>query len=106
MGKTPAAGRRKSAMQMPWWAWAWPAAAWGVVLLTAFLHVSGFLAAIAGAVLIATVFAAVYHAEVVAHRTGEPFVTLVLAVAGCRSLTYGATKVSLFSERNNNSAKV
>ena len=31
--------------------------------------------------LIATVFAAVYHAEVVAHRTGEPFGTLVLAVA-------------------------
>jgi Ca2+:H+ antiporter len=27
------------------------------------------------------VFAAVYHAEVVAHRTGEPFGTLVLAVA-------------------------
>ena len=31
--------------------------------------------------LIATVFAAVYHAEVVAHRVGEPFGTLVLAVA-------------------------
>ena len=35
----------------------------------------------AGTVLVATVFAAVYHAEVVAHRTGEPFGTLVLAVA-------------------------
>jgi Ca2+:H+ antiporter len=32
-------------------------------------------------VLIATVFAAVYHAEVVALRVGEPFGTLVLAVA-------------------------
>jgi Ca2+:H+ antiporter len=32
-------------------------------------------------VLIAPVFAAVYHAEVVAHRTGEPFGTLVLALA-------------------------
>jgi len=41
----------------------------------------GFVGAAAGAVLIATVFAAVYHAEVVAHRTGEPFGTLVLAVA-------------------------
>ena len=39
------------------------------------------MAAAAGAVLIATVFAAVYHAEVVAHRTGEPFGTLVLALA-------------------------
>jgi Ca2+:H+ antiporter len=41
----------------------------------------GLIAAPAGAALIATVFAAVYHAEVVAHRTGEPFGTLVLAVA-------------------------
>jgi Ca2+:H+ antiporter len=41
----------------------------------------GVLAAVAGAALIATVFAAVYHAEVVAHRIGEPFGTLVLAVA-------------------------
>jgi Ca2+:H+ antiporter len=32
-------------------------------------------------VLIAAVFAAVYHAEVVAHRVGEPFGTLVLALA-------------------------
>jgi Ca2+:H+ antiporter len=28
-----------------------------------------------------TVFAAVWHAEVVAHRVGEPFGTLVLALA-------------------------
>ena len=34
----------------------------------------------AAVALIATVFAAVYHAEVVAHRTGEPFGTLVLAI--------------------------
>ena len=31
--------------------------------------------------LIAAVFAAVYHAEVVAHRVGEPFGTLILALA-------------------------
>ncbi len=37
--------------------------------------------AAAGAALVTTVFAAVYHAEVIAHRTGEPFGTLVLAVA-------------------------
>jgi Ca2+:H+ antiporter len=42
---------------------------------------SGLVEAAAGVALIATVFAAVYHAEVVAHRTGEPFGTLVLAVA-------------------------
>ena len=81
MGKTPVGRRRASAMRIPWWAWAWPAGAWLILLLTPFLQVRGLVAAMAGAVLIATVFAAVYHAEVVAHRTGEPFGTLVLAVA-------------------------
>jgi Ca2+:H+ antiporter len=64
----------------PWWAWAWPALAW-LILGAMFLVPSGLLAAVAGAVLVATVFSAVYHAEVVAHRVGEPFGTLVLAVA-------------------------
>jgi Ca2+:H+ antiporter len=41
----------------------------------------GLVDAAAGVALITTVFAAVYHAEVAAHRTGEPFGTLVLAVA-------------------------
>jgi Ca2+:H+ antiporter len=39
--------------------------------MTPFASVGGLIAAAAGAALIATVFAAVYHAEVVAHRTGE-----------------------------------
>jgi Ca2+:H+ antiporter len=42
---------------------------------------SGPVTAVTGVVLIGTVFAAVHHAEVVAHRMGEPFGTLVLAVA-------------------------
>lgn len=49
--------------------------------MTTVVGTGGVIAAAAGAVLIATVFAAVYHAEVVAHRIGEPFGTLVLAVA-------------------------
>ncbi|HEX3858850.1 MAG TPA: ionic transporter y4hA [Pseudolabrys sp.] len=65
----------------PWWAWAWPLLAWVILISTAIAGAGGIMAAIAGVVLIATVFAAVYHAEVVAHRTGEPFGTLVLAVA-------------------------
>ena len=65
----------------PWWAWTWPAVAWVILLMTLFAGAGGLIAAAAGAALIATVFAAVYHAEVVAHRTGEPFGTLVLAVA-------------------------
>jgi Ca2+:H+ antiporter len=40
-----------------------------------------FVLVIAGALLAAAVLAAVHHAEVVAHRVGEPFGSLVLAVA-------------------------
>jgi Ca2+:H+ antiporter len=64
----------------PWWAWTWPLLAWCVLAVTLFAG-GAIVSAVAGAVLIATVFAAVHHAEVVAHRTGEPFGTLVLAVA-------------------------
>jgi Ca2+:H+ antiporter len=64
----------------PWWAWTWPLLAWVILLMTPFAR-GGFIDAAAGAALITTVFAAVYHAEVIAHRTGEPFGTLVLAVA-------------------------
>jgi Ca2+:H+ antiporter len=39
------------------------------------------LTVVCGVVLMGTVIAAVHHAEVVAHRVGEPFGTLVLAVA-------------------------
>jgi len=70
-----------TATRTPWWAWAWPLAAWLVLPPALWLGTGGPLGAVAGIVLIATVFAAVYHAEVVAHRTGEPFGTLVLALA-------------------------
>lgn len=66
--------------QTPWWAWTWPLVAWVILLITS-LASSGLIDAAAGVALITAVFAAVYHAEVVAHRTGEPFGTLVLAVA-------------------------
>jgi Ca2+:H+ antiporter len=59
----------------------WPVLALVILGVHIFI-VSGALFAIAGAfALITTVFAAVYHAEVVAHRVGEPFGTLVLALA-------------------------
>jgi Ca2+:H+ antiporter len=70
-----------AAARIPWWAWAWPALAWAVLIAAIVAGTSGIIAACAGAALIATVFAAVHHAEVVAHRIGEPFGTLVLAVA-------------------------
>lgn len=42
---------------------------------------SAALLAVAAAALIGSVLASVHHAEVVAHRVGEPFGTLILAVA-------------------------
>jgi len=68
--------------RMPWWAWVWPLLAWGV-LVAAFVGGVGGAVVVATevVVLVATVFAAVWHAEVVAHRVGEPFGTLVLALA-------------------------
>jgi Ca2+:H+ antiporter len=66
---------------MPAWAWLVPLAA--VVLLgVAFATGVGTLLALLCAVALAgAVIAAVHHAEVVAHRVGEPFGTLVLALA-------------------------
>jgi Ca2+:H+ antiporter len=69
------------AVQTPWWTWTWPVLAWVVLLAMSLLGGGALVAAVAGAVLLATVFAAVYHAEVIAHRVGEPFGTLVLALA-------------------------
>jgi Ca2+:H+ antiporter len=70
-----------TAMRTPWWAWVWPALAWAMMVIIAMSGAGGPIAIPAGAILIGAVFAAVYHAEVVAHRIGEPFGTLVLAVA-------------------------
>jgi Ca2+:H+ antiporter len=55
--------------------------AYVVLLIAVFAGSGGIVAAAAGVVLLATVFAAVYHAEVVAHRVGEPYGTLILALA-------------------------
>jgi Ca2+:H+ antiporter len=52
-----------------------------MLIVTSIAGASSVIAAVAAAALIAAVFAAVFHAEVVAHRIGEPFGTLVLAVA-------------------------
>jgi Ca2+:H+ antiporter len=65
----------------PWWSWTWPVLALVVLGVHTILSPSVPLAAAEAFALIATVFAAVYHAEVVAHRVGEPFGTLVLALA-------------------------
>src|SRR5499427_4141676 len=65
----------------PWWSWVWPLLAWIILGIALATGVSGVVAAGAEIVVIATVFASVYHAEVIAHRIGEPLGTLVLAVS-------------------------
>jgi Ca2+:H+ antiporter len=68
--------------RMPWWAWVWPLLAWGLLVATFVGGLGGAVVVAAEVVvLISTVFAAVWHAEVVAHRVGEPLGTLVLALA-------------------------
>jgi Ca2+:H+ antiporter len=69
------------AARPPWWTWAWPVLAWAILALAVVLGDTGLTSAVAAVALFGAVFAAVYHAEVVAHRVGEPFGTLVLALA-------------------------
>jgi Ca2+:H+ antiporter len=62
------------------WTWIVPLVAW--LVLVGSMIVPGVPAvALAAMALFGVVFAAVHHAEVVAHRIGEPFGTLLLAVA-------------------------
>jgi Ca2+:H+ antiporter len=62
------------------WTFISPIAALVVLGVTAVMP-SGLLMVVAAIALAFAVFAAVHHAEVVAHRVGEPFGTLVLAIA-------------------------
>jgi Ca2+:H+ antiporter len=70
--------------RIPWWTWSVPLAA--CVLLAAKFSAMVPAAAIfvlipAAVLLFAVVFAAVHHAEIVALRVGEPFGSIVLAIA-------------------------
>jgi Ca2+:H+ antiporter len=60
---------------------AMPVIALLTVVLTYHQHLSTAVAVVVGAILIGAVLTAVHHAEVVAHRLGEPLGSIVLAVA-------------------------
>lgn len=60
------------------WTWAAPLLAWLLIAAAVGMTLPAGLLAV---VLIATVLAAVHHAELVAHRVGEPFGTFLLAIA-------------------------
>jgi Ca2+:H+ antiporter len=67
-------------LPLPLWTLVAPVLAWlayGGILLGG----AGAYSLVLAIALIGSVMAAVYHAEVVAHRVGEPFGTLVLAIA-------------------------
>src|SRR6187549_1296331 len=66
---------------MPVWTWLTPALALALLVAASVTGVSTALAVLCGVALVGAVIAAVHHAEVVAHRVGEPFGTLVLALA-------------------------
>jgi Ca2+:H+ antiporter len=68
-------------MRLPPWTTAVPVLAAVVLAATWGSKPPGLVLVLVGAFLAGAVLAAVHHAEVVAHRVGEPFGSLVLAVA-------------------------
>lgn len=67
--------------KLPVWSYVIPLLSF-VVLLMAWIELPGWIVIpLSLAALFATVLVAVFHAEIIAHRIGEPFGTLVLALA-------------------------
>jgi Ca2+:H+ antiporter len=66
---------------LPRWTLWVPIAAWLALGISLLVPGNALVLALVGMALAGAVFAGVHHAEVVAHRVGEPFGTLVLAVA-------------------------
>ena len=67
--------------KVPLWSVATPVVACGILSVSSVSPPGWVLLSCAAWALLASVVAAVYHAETVAHRVGEPFGTLVLALA-------------------------
>src|SRR5271154_462489 len=78
--ETPALASR--GISLPLWTIIAPVVA-GLILLAAGFNLAagGVFLTVLAVSLASSVFAAVHHAEVVAHRVGEPFGSLVLALA-------------------------
>lgn len=64
---------------LPVWSLALPVLAWLIYFIN--ITGSGWLQIVGGIFLMGSVLSAVHHAEVVAHRVGEPFGTIILALA-------------------------
>ncbi|MEA3119189.1 MAG: Ca2+:H+ antiporter [Paraburkholderia sp.] len=66
---------------LPRWTLWTPLAAWAVLVASPYAGKHGLFFIVVALALASAVFASVHHAEVIAHRVGEPLGTLVLAVA-------------------------
>jgi Ca2+:H+ antiporter len=66
---------------MPLWTWLVPVLSSVLLVAAVIAGVGALVGILCGAALVGAVIAAVHHAELVAHRVGEPLGTLVLAVA-------------------------
>lgn len=66
---------------MPAWTWLLPISSFALLVVSAVTGVGALLSVLCGIGVIGAVIAAVHHAEVIAHRVGEPFGTIVLALA-------------------------
>src|SRR5580658_4263872 len=71
----------KRLLALPYWSIAIPVAAIAALTAAWGRAPAVWLVLLVAAALVAAVVAAVHHAEIVAHRVGEPFGSLVLAVA-------------------------
>src|SRR5215475_13612780 len=63
------------------WTWLIPLLSLGLLVVAIVAGVGPLIGVLCGAALVAAVIVAVHHAEVVAHRVGEPLGTLVLPLA-------------------------
>lgn len=74
--------RQKFDIHLPLWTLVVPILAAVLLAFHFIFHPTGILSnLVTGSFLMGAVFAAVHHAEVIAHKVGEPFGTLVLALA-------------------------
>ncbi|WP_313385577.1 ionic transporter y4hA [Chishuiella sp.] len=72
---------RKLNLSLPYWAIICPLLAISTLTIADDFKDYSWFTALLGFILISAVLAAVHHAEVVAHKVGEPFGTIILALA-------------------------
>lgn len=72
---------KKLKINLPSWTVVFPFIALILLLLNGSYQESGWFLTLLGIILITAVLSAVHHAEVIAHKVGEPFGTIILALA-------------------------